>query len=54
MMNRNPSQSNTHYQIGADEWDWTLPRSTRRLPPPPAPEPATPLSRRRAQRMTAM
>ena len=54
MVNRNPSQSNMHYQMGADEWDWTLPRSTKRLQPLPAPEPATPLARRRAQRMAAM
>jgi hypothetical protein len=54
MVNRNPSQNNMHYQLGVDEWDWTLPRSTKRLQPPPAPEPATPLARRRAQRMAAM
>jgi hypothetical protein len=55
MVNRNPSQNNRHYQMGADEWDWTLPRSTKRLDPPqPAPEPATPLARRRAARMAAM
>ena len=55
MVNRNPSQNNRHYQMGADEWDWTLPRSTKRLDPPaPAPEPATPLARRRASRMAAM
>ena len=23
MVNRNPSQNNRHYQMGADEWDWT-------------------------------
>ena len=55
MVNRNPSQNNRHYQMGADEWDWTLPRSTKRIDPPqPAPEPATPLARRRAARMAAM
>jgi hypothetical protein len=54
MVNRNPSQNNRHYQMGADEWDWTLPRSTKRIQPPPAPEPATPLARRRAARMAAM
>jgi hypothetical protein len=40
--------------MGADEWDWTLARSTKRQQPPPAPEPATPPARRRAQRMAAM
>jgi hypothetical protein len=55
MVNRNPSQNNRHYQMGADEWDWTLPRSTKRIDPPaPAPEPATPLAKRRAARMAAM
>jgi hypothetical protein len=55
MVNRNPSQNNRHYQMGADEWDWTLPRSTKRLDPPaPAPEPVTPLAKRRAARMAAM
>ena len=55
MVNRNPSQNNRHYQMGADEWDWTLPRSTKRFDPPqPAPEPATPMAKRRAARMAAM
>jgi hypothetical protein len=54
MVNRNPSQNNRHYQMGADEWDWTLPRSTKKIQPAPAPEPATPLARRRAGRMAAM
>ena len=31
MVNRNPSQNNRHYQMGADEWDWTLPRSTQKI-----------------------
>jgi len=54
MVNRNPSQNNRHYQMGADEWDWTLPRSTKKIQPAPAPEPATPLARRRAARMSAV
>jgi hypothetical protein len=55
MVNRNPSQNNRHYQMGADEWDWTLPRSTKRIDPPaPVAEPATPLAKRRAARMAAM
>jgi hypothetical protein len=33
MVNRNPSQNNRHYQMGADEWDWTLPRSTKKIQP---------------------
>jgi len=40
--------------MGADEWDWTLPRSTKKIQPALAPEPATPLARRRAARMAAM
>jgi hypothetical protein len=40
--------------MGADEWDWTLPRSTKKIQPAAAPEPATPLARRRAARMAAM
>ncbi len=39
MVNRNPSQNNRHYQMGGDEWDWTLPRSTRKIQPTPAPSP---------------
>ena len=54
MVNRNPSQNNRHYQMGADEWDWTMPRSTKKIQPPPAAEPATPLAKRRAARMAAM
>jgi len=49
MVNRNPSQNNRHYQMGADEWDWTLPRSTKKVEP--APEPATSLAKRRVARM---
>ncbi len=33
MVNRNPSQNNRHYQMGADEWDWTRPRSTKKIQP---------------------
>jgi hypothetical protein len=44
-----------YYQMGSDEWDWTLPRDNGRMPAtPPAPEPTTPLARRRAARMSAM
>jgi hypothetical protein len=42
-----------YYQMGADEYDWWLPRSQSR-PAQPTPEPATPLARRRAARMAAM
>ncbi len=54
MVNRNPSQNNRHYQMGADEWDWTLPRSTKKIQPQVVAEPATPLAKRRASRMAAM
>ena len=54
LVNRNPAQTNRHYQMGADEWDWTLPRSTKKIQPAPAPEPTTPLAKRRAGRMAAM
>jgi hypothetical protein len=53
LVNRNTGQSNQHYQMGADEWDWTLPRSSGRLPAAPATiaANATPLARSRARRV---
>jgi hypothetical protein len=55
LVNRNPAQSNRHYRMGGDEWDWTLPRSVKRLPDPaPLPANASPLAKRRARRMAAM
>ena len=53
LVNRNPHQSNQHYQMGADEWDWTLPRSSGRLPAAPATiaANASPLARTRARRV---
>ena len=44
-----------YYQMGGDEWDWWLPRDNGRMAAQQqAVEPATPLARRRAARMTAM
>ena len=44
-----------YYQMGADEWDWWLPRDNGRVAAAQPPvEPATPLARRRAARMAAM
>ena len=54
LVNRNTKQNLMYYQMGADEWDWWLPRDNGRMPPQRAVEPATPLARRRAARMTAM
>ncbi len=55
LVNRNPKQNLMYYQMGADEWDWWLPRENGRMPPAQrAVEPTTPLARRRAARMAAM
>jgi hypothetical protein len=40
--------------MGADEWDWTVPRSTKKIDPAPVVQPTTPLAKRRAGRMAAM
>jgi catechol 2,3-dioxygenase-like lactoylglutathione lyase family enzyme len=55
LVNRNTKQNLMYYQMGADEWDWWLPREQGRMPAAqPAVEPTTPLARRRAARMAAM
>ena len=55
LVNRNTKQNLMYYQMGADEWDWWLPREQGRMPTAqPAVEPTTPLARRRAARMAAM
>src|SRR6266404_4266571 len=53
LVNRNPSQSQQHYQLGGDEWDWELPRKNERLPdvPPPMGPSAAAYAKRRATRM---
>jgi hypothetical protein len=52
LVNRNPSQSQQHYQLGGDEWDWELPRKNERLDvPPPAGPSAAAYAKRRATRM---
>ena len=53
LVNRNTKQNLMSYQMGSDEYDWWLPRS-QRMPAQPAPEPTTPLARRRQARMAAM
>jgi hypothetical protein len=52
LVNRNPSQSQQHYQLGGDAWDWELPRKNERLdvPPPTGPSAAA-YAKRRATRM---
>jgi len=55
LVNRNTKQNLMYYQMGGDEWDWWLPRDNGRMAAQQqAVEPATPLARRRAARMTAM
>jgi catechol-2,3-dioxygenase len=53
LVNRNPSQSQQHYQLGGDAWDWELPRKNERLPdvPPPTGPSAAAYAKRRATRM---
>jgi len=49
LVNRNPAQSLGYYQMGADEWEWELPRSNAPLPgmPPIVPARASALAQRR-------
>ena len=55
LVNRNTKQNLMYYQMGADEWDWWLPRDNGRMAATQrAVEPTTPLARRRAARMAAM
>src|ERR1700724_2640456 len=53
LFTRNPSQSQQHYQLGGDAWDWELPRKNERLPdvPPPTGPSAAAYAKRRATRM---
>jgi hypothetical protein len=55
LVNRNPKQMLTYYQMGADEWDWTLPRDNGRMQAMPTTiaANASPLARSRAARITA-
>ena len=52
LVNRNPAQNLRNYQMGADRWDWTLPRSNGRIQAPaPIAANASPLAKRRARRL---
>jgi hypothetical protein len=52
LVNRNPSQSQRHYQRGGDAWNWELPRENTPLPdvPPITSSRAAALAERRARR----